>query len=243
MFNKTTYTTCAVDPETKNAWCPTKLNSDLTVWDGHWTNCECDIEEDSVFVSRTSTTTTTIVTTTTTTTATSTRTTTTQTLGWYREVDDLPECPDNRAGMQCWDDGDFYDADGDDCAAYVENLYCNADGTAGPHWAPDQVFADYTNKKGKHAGTACCGCGGGKWKDVGNDRTNMECRDNPATFVDSDGHGCEIYSKYSYCNADGTFGVNWAEGQTYADYTNAGFTAGTACCGCGGGQGNNGYIN
>jgi len=236
VFNKTSYTTCAVDPDTNNAWCPTKLNWDGTVWDGHWTNCECDVEKDAVRISRTSTTTTTTTSTTTTTTFTSTRSSTTQTIGWYRAIDSLPDCPVDRAGQQCWDFNNFKDSDGDNCASYVDNLYCNSDGSAGSHWAEDQSFADYVNNKGFHAGNACCGCGGGDWKDVGDERTNMECRDYPASFVDADGHSCEIYTKYSYCAADGTYGVNWAAGQSYADYMNGGFTAGTACCGCGGGR-------
>jgi hypothetical protein len=65
----------------------------------------------------------------------------------------------------------------------------------------------------------------------------MECLDSPSNFADADGHGCTVYAKYQYCNADGSAGINWVADQKFSDYSNrAGDDAGSACCGCGGGQ-------
>lgn len=131
--------------------------------------------------------------------------------------------------MNCEDSPyNFKDADGDDCTTYVSNSFCNADGTVGQNWAPDQSFADYANK-GNTAATSCCGCGGGKWKAIdnnkyNNDRSHMECRDFPLAFVDIQGRGCELYTKPGLCN--------WNIATVETD----GFTAAAACCGCGGGR-------
>ena len=59
-------------------------------------------------------------------------------------------------------DPTWKDRDGDGCAAYVALEFCKPDGLFGIRWEAGQLFADYSaTLGGPHAGTVCCGCGGG----------------------------------------------------------------------------------
>jgi hypothetical protein len=70
--------------------------------------------------------------------------------------------------MVCQDtDPSWRDRDGDGCAAYVALEFCLSDGGFGFRWQPGQSFADYSAQpNGPHAGSVCCGCGGGSYSAV-----------------------------------------------------------------------------
>ena len=55
-------------------------------------------------------------------------------------------------------------------------------------------------------------------------------------WSDSYADGCDAYSGYDLCTADGIAGPGWdASWGAITDYANHGFTAIAACCACGGG--------
>lgn len=72
------------------------------------------------------------------------------------------------------------------------------------------------------------------------------CTDYPPDWSDNEGDGCYAYVFHKYCSADGKTGEGWEDDWgTFADFTDMGYDASRACCGCGGGsftsQGYNGY--
>lgn len=71
----------------------------------------------------------------------------------------------------------------------------------------------------------------------GSSLSEITCQDSNPLWKDRDGDGCAAYIALEFCNADGTFGIRWQAGQTFADYAAVpgGQHAGTVCCGCGGG--------
>jgi hypothetical protein len=64
----------------------------------------------------------------------------------------------------------------------------------------------------------------------------LDCIDNPSGWHDSDYFGCDGYGQYQFCTTTGDYGAGWGSGWgTFAEYSNDGHDATTACCVCGGG--------
>ena len=111
------------------------------------------------------------------------------------------------------------------------------DAAADTAWCPTKLNWDGTPRAGHWATCEC---------DVQKDAVYVARETAPSTststcddvygFRDADGESCVDYVRKAYCNADGSYGAHWMQGETFDDYANAkGLTAPTACCGCGGG--------
>jgi len=61
------------------------------------------------------------------------------------------------------------------------------------------------------------------------------CSDKPAFWKDVQGSSCLVYVAKRWCTPTGGYGGGWNRGVTFDSFKNDGFTALTACCGCGGG--------
>ena len=121
----------------------------------------------------------------------------------------------------CTDVQGWKDSVGDDCSWYNTTETCQSFGIG------------YYND-GNTALTACCSCGGGShYADTCLDVT----MDDGTPWTDSDGDGCNWYSKMEVGDDD----VYYDDGDTRCsyygnEYENFGYTASTACCACGGGH-------
>jgi trypsin len=119
---------------------------------------------------------------------------------------DVPECVD----ISDWTDG----ADG--CDEYVDNLWCNSDGSEGANWlASWGELADWISSDGRTAADACCGCGGGI-RPLASDGDSFitQCEDTDNGALDSE---------YNDCSS------------TSGDKDDNDFTANSMCCSFGGG--------
>jgi len=150
-----------------------------------------------------------------------------------------PPCMDLKVGDSPW-----ADSGGDDCKRYVSRNWCTK-------------YGDGYEKDGLTANKACCGCGGGaKTCDDGiittpcicdgEVRDNGQCAKAGSSYVPGKSKGpdkkaCEDVKIKDLDWADSTddncaryVANEWCE--RYGDgYENDGYTANTACCGCGGG--------
>jgi len=75
-------------------------------------------------------------------------------------VDACCACGGGKRHESCIDDPNWVDTDGDTCDEYVQNNWCNADGTEGAGWHSE--WGPMENSKATtSAMEACCGCGAG----------------------------------------------------------------------------------
>lgn len=124
------------------------------------------------------------------------------------------------------------DASGDDCAKYVAQQWCTSSGGVGQGWQTGWGDFDHYASGGRTALMACCGCGGG----ARGDADSRRCMDRPEGWKDASGDTCAQYVEQKWCTPDGHKGAGWSSNNgDFEEYEHDGFTAFSACCGCGGG--------
>mmetsp|Transcript_50092 Transcript_50092/g.119180 ORF Transcript_50092/g.119180 Transcript_50092/m.119180 type:complete len:1195 (-) Transcript_50092:93-3677(-) len=139
----------------------------------------------------------------------------------------------------CFDVEGWVDTDAEGCAEYANLNYCTPTGGYGSAWQDDWGdFAKYA-RDGYDATTACCACGGGfatamTTVTVHFGTTAEGCTD-IADWKDNTEFGCDDYVNQQWCIPSGDhYGPSWEDTWGSFDlYLNDGFTAVTACCGCG----------
>eukprot|EP00035_Acanthoeca_spectabilis_P031759 m.15679 g.15679 ORF g.15679 m.15679 type:complete len:425 (+) comp4949_c0_seq1:254-1528(+) len=145
-------------------------------------------------------------------------------------------------GSFCVDLEGWVDSDGDNCATWVAERWCTADGTQGDGWDSSWgVVSSFTDRNGISAARACCGCGGGGARSHFRDALTTSVSTATCTDVggwaDAVGDGCDKWVQNEWCDTNGAaVGPGWdASWGTVASYAVGGIGPLVACCGCGGG--------